>query len=84
MWNRIKEYLKRLVSDNSGIPSTRLHLAWGCFFLLSYYVGYNTYIHKDMQTEVLWALISGMAAMSGLSVMDKGASIKNGFDSKNN
>lgn len=83
MWNNIKDYIKKLVADNSGTPSTRLHLSWGCFFLLGYYVGYNTYIQKDMQPEVLWALISGMAAMSGLSIMDKGAIIKNGFDSKN-
>ena len=68
----MKEWLKKLLSDYGGNPSTRLFLAFGCFIVLAIY----TFVNKDPKSEVLWALISGMSAMSGLSVIDK-SSIKN-------
>ena len=75
----MKQWIIKLLSDTKKLPSTRLHLAWGCFFLLFFYVIYNTIISQQMQVEVVWALISGSGLMSGISAFEKG-----GKDEKNN
>ena len=75
----MKKWIIKLLSDSKNLPSTRLHLAWGCYFLLFVYVIYNTIIKQQMQIEVVWALISGSAMMSGISAFEKG-----GKDEKNN
>ena len=75
----MKKWIIKLLSDSKNLPSTRLHLAWGCYFLLFFYVIYNTIINKQMQVEVVWALISGSGLMSGISAFDKG-----GKDETNN
>lgn len=72
----MKQWIIKLLSDTKKLPSTRLHLAWGCFFLLFFYVLYNTIISQQMQVEVVWALISGSAMMSGISAFEKGG-VKN-------
>lgn len=72
----MKNWIAKLLSDSSNLPSTRLHLSWLLAGLLCFYIIWNTCTGKDIQVEVLWALISGMAAMSGLSVMDHGGTLK--------
>ena len=62
----MKQWISKLLSDSKNLPSTRLHLAWGLFFLLCYAV----YANKSDST--ITAIIGGMATMAGLSVIDKG------------
>ena len=80
----MKQWIIKLLSDTKKLPSTRLHLAWGCFFLLFFYVLYNTIISQQMQVEVVWALISGSGLMSGISAFEKGVKNEkdNGFQDK--
>ena len=63
----MKKWIIKLLSDSKNLPSTRLHLAWGCFFVLLIYI-----ILKEPQADVVWALICGISTMAGLSVIDKG------------
>ena len=76
----MKQWIKDLLRDSKKLPSTRLHLAWGCFFLLFFYIIYNTIIIQQMQIEVVWALISGSGLMSGISAFEKG--VKNDITNK--
>lgn len=62
----MKKWIIKLLSDSKNLPSTRLHLAWGCFFLLCYAV------YSNKPVEVITAIITGMAVMCGISVLDKG------------
>lgn len=68
----MKKWIKSLLSDVKGLPSTRIHISLGCFLLLCYYIGYNTYKGVPIQVEVVWALISWASVMSGVSILDKG------------
>ena len=68
----MKKWIKNLLSDYGGNPSTRLVLSFACYFLLASYV----LIKENPQSEIVWALILGMSSMAGLSVVDK-SSIKN-------
>lgn len=61
----MKQWIIKLLSDSKNLPSTRLHLAWGCFFLLCYAVGTNK------PDATITAIIGGMATMAGLSVIDR-------------
>ncbi len=62
----MKKWISKLLSDSKNLPSTRLHLAWGCFFLLCYAV------YADKSEPVITAIIGGMSIMCGISVLDKG------------
>lgn len=59
-------WIKRLLSDSKNLPSTRLHLAWGCFFLMCYAV------YSNKSESIITTLMTGMSIMSGISVLDKG------------
>lgn len=74
----MKQWIIKLLSDSKNLPSTRLHLAWGCFFVLLLYI-----ILKEPKADVVWALIVGMSSMSGLSVLEKDKNEKdNGLQDK--
>lgn len=63
----MKQWIIKLLSDSKNLPSTRLHLAWGCFFTMLVYI-----ITKEQpQADVVWALIVGFSSMSGVSVFEK-------------
>lgn len=62
----MKKWIKKLLSDSKNLPSTRLHLAWGCFFLLCYAV----YVNKA--EYIITSVSLSMATMCGISVFDKG------------
>jgi hypothetical protein len=61
----LKQWIKQLLSDVNGLPSTRLHLAWAMFvaLIVSLIVG------TDSGTVGL--IIGGMTTLAGLSVVDK-------------
>lgn len=69
----IKEWLSKLLSDASGNPSTRLHLAWIITGLLIFYVVYQTLKALNIQVDLVYALIFGISTMAGLSILDKDA-----------
>lgn len=71
MTNNIKKWLSKLLSDASGNPSTRLHLAWIITGLLLFYVIYQTLKTLNIQVDLVYALIFGISTMSGLSILDK-------------
>lgn len=62
---KMKNWIKQLLSDVNGLPSTRLHLAWALFFALivSLIVGSDS--------GIIGLIIGGMTTMAGLSVVDK-------------
>lgn len=78
MCNKIIGYVKTLLSDSRNLPSTRLHLAWGCFFLLCYAVG------TDKPDATITAIIGGMATMAGLSVIDRSGKNERSNDNNTN
>ena len=49
----MKKWISKLLSDSKNLPSTRLHLAWGCFFLLCYAV------YANKSEPVITAIIGG-------------------------
>ena len=61
----MKEWIKKLLSDVNGLPSTRLHLAWAMFVALI--------VSLIMKTDsgTIGLIIGGMTTMAGLSVVDK-------------
>lgn len=61
----MKQWIKQLLSDVNGLPSTRLHLAWAMFVALIVSLIVNT----DSGTVGL--IIGGMTTLAGLSVVDK-------------
>jgi hypothetical protein len=67
----MKDWLIKLLSDASGNPSTRLHLAWLISALLLFYVIYQTLKALNIQVDLVYALIFGISTMSGLSILDK-------------
>ena len=67
----IKSWLSKLLSDASGNPSTRLHLAWIITGLLIFYVVYQTLKALNIQVDLVYALIFGISTMAGLSILDK-------------
>ena len=67
----IKDWLSKLLSDASGNPSTRLHLAWIITGLLIFYVVYQTLKALNIQVDLVYALIFGISTMAGLSILDK-------------
>lgn len=72
----MKQWIIKLLSDSKNLPSTRLHLAWGCFFLLCFAV------YSNKSEPVITAIIGGMSIMCGISVLDKGG--KNETNNDNN
>lgn len=61
----MKEWIKKLLSDVNGLPSTRLHLAWAMFFALII-----SLITKASDATI-GLIIGGITALAGLSVVDK-------------
>lgn len=59
-------WVKRLLSDAKGEPSTRLHLAWGLFITL------NIALFTGANDTTIGLIIGGMTTLAGLSVADKG------------
>jgi hypothetical protein len=61
----MKEWIKKLLSDVNGLPSTRLHLAWAMFVALI--------VSLIMKTDsgTVGLIIGGMTTLAGLSVVDK-------------
>lgn len=76
MCNKLITWIKNLLSDSKNLPSTRLHLAWGCFFLLCYAV------YVDKAEYIVNAVALAMAGMSGISVWDKGGKNDKGSKSE--
>lgn len=62
----MKKWIIKLLSDNNGNPSVRLHLAIGCFLLLCY----SVYVNKP--EYIITSVSIAMAGMCGISVFDKG------------
>lgn len=61
----MKEWIKKLLSDVNGLPSTRLHLAWAMFFALII-----SLIVKASDATI-GLIIGGITALAGLSVVDR-------------
>ena len=61
----MKKWIKQLLSDINGIPSTRLHLAWGMFFALI------ISLLLRASDGTIGLIIGGITALAGLSVVDK-------------
>ena len=61
----MKQWIKALLSDINGQPSTRLHLAWAMFIALII----SLIVKNDSGTIGL--IIGGMTTLAGLSVVDK-------------
>lgn len=74
----MKKWIIKLLSDSKNLPSTRLHLAWGCFFLLCFAV------YADKSEPVITAIIGGMSIMCGISVLDKGDKNETNNDNSTN
>ena len=62
---QMKEWIKKLLSDVNGLPSTRLHLAWAMFIALII----SLIVESDSGTIGL--IIGGMTTLAGLSVVEK-------------
>lgn len=61
----MKQWIKALLSDINGQPSTRLHLAWAMFFALI--IALTT----KATDATIGLIIGGITALAGLSVVDK-------------
>lgn len=61
----LKQWIKQLLSDVNGLPSTRLHLAWAMFIALII----SLILKTDSGTIGL--IIGGMTTLAGLSVIEK-------------
>ena len=61
----MKEWIKKLLSDVNGLPSTRLHLAWAMFVALI------VSLIVDTDSGKVGLIIGGMTTLAGLSVVDK-------------
>ncbi len=59
------DWIKKLLCDVNGLPSTRLHLAWGLFFAVIVAL-----ICKSDATTI-GVLLTSMSTLAGLSVVDK-------------
>ncbi len=58
-------WIKALLSDINGQPSTRLHLAWGMFIALI------ISLILKASDGTIGLIIGGITALAGLSVVDK-------------
>jgi len=61
----MKNWIKQLLSDVNGLPSTRLHLAWAMFVALI------VSLIVDTDSGTVGLIIGGMTTLAGLSVVDK-------------
>lgn len=61
----MKNWIKQLLSDVNGLPSTRLHLAWAMFIALI------VSLIVDTDSGTVGLIIGGMTTLAGLSVVDK-------------
>ena len=61
----MKSWIKQLLSDVNGLPSTRLHLAWAMFVALI------VSLIVDTDSGTVGLIIGGMTTLAGLSVVDK-------------
>jgi hypothetical protein len=61
----MKNWIKKLLSDVNGLPSTRLHLAWAMFVALI------VSLIVDTDSGTVGLIIGGMTTLAGLSVVDK-------------
>lgn len=61
----MKNWIKQLLSDVNGLPSTRLHLAWAMFGALI------ISLIKESSDATIGLIIGGITALAGLSVVDK-------------
>jgi hypothetical protein len=61
----LKNWIKQLLSDVNGLPSTRLHLAWAMFVALI------VSLIVDTDSGTVGLIIGGMTTLAGLSVVDK-------------
>lgn len=67
----VLRWIKRLLSDAKGEPSTRLHLAWFFSFILAGYVIYGIYKGISLQNDLVQSFMIGIATMCGISIFDK-------------
>ena len=61
----MKKWIKQLLSDVNGLPSTRLHLAWAMFVALI------VSLIVDTDSGTVGLIIGGMTTLAGLSVVEK-------------
>lgn len=61
----MKNWIKQLLSDVNGLPSTRLHLAWAMFGALI------VSLFTDANDATVGLIIGGITALAGLSVVDR-------------
>lgn len=61
----MKNWIKQLLSDVNGLPSTRLHLSWAMFGALI------ISLIKESSDATIGLIIGGITALAGLSVVDK-------------
>lgn len=64
----MKQWIKNLLSDAKGLPSTRLHLAWGLFVTL------NIALFVGANDTTIGLILGSMTTLAGISVIDKGSS----------
>ena len=62
----MKQWIKNLLSDAKGLPSTRLHLAWGLFITL------NIALFVGANDTTIGLILGSMTTLAGISVIDKG------------
>ena len=62
----MKQWIKDLLSDAKGLPSTRLHLAWGLFITL------NIALILKANDTTIGLILGSMTTLAGISVIDKG------------
>ena len=70
----MKRWIKDLLSDAKGFPSTRLHLAWFFSFIIAFYIFYCLYKNIEICNDILTTLIIGVGGMAGISIFDKESS----------
>ena len=61
----MKQWIKKLLSDVNGLPSTRLHLAWAMFVALI------VSLIVDTDSGTVGLIIGGMTTLAGLSGVEK-------------
>ena len=72
------KWIKKLLSDSKNLPSVRLHLSVGCFFLFCYAV------IVDKSEGVLSTIALSMSAMCGISAFEKGGKYGKTDDERDN
>lgn len=80
----MKQWIKDLLSDAKGLPSTRLHLAWFFSFIIAFYIFYCLYKGVEIRKDILTTLLISVSSMAGISIFDKGGKNEKSNDNSTN